>query len=289
MSRDRRRARLREVIASRNPTHPALGAWLAPEYPGVSTEQACWLRRGKAPREIAELLDCGSDLSRAEAHRWLTQSPLVRPLEWLCSELGLGQLRSWQVARWAQRVLRSPVEREALYREREIPGPAGTRMLARFADRLDEITEEDLVRGRKTGVHAAFASAARRLGEEYQRRMAHDHRVIGPEPPWRLPKAGSRAKPAFRWLRTPAALAAEGRELGHCVGGYAWQVERGQCFILAVDVAGQRGTAELLPSGQVVQWFGPRDGRPPKAAARALNRWLERAGLTPVGESWGRL
>ena len=54
-------------------------------------------------------------------------------------------------------------------------------------------------------------------------------------------------------MRTPAELAREGKEMDHCVGGYAGAVERGQCHILAIKTRQGRSTVELSPRLVVLQ------------------------------------
>lgn len=286
----RRAQQLRAAIAARDPQDPALAAWLAPEYPRASLSQACALRQGQSPLSLARREGADEAFTRREAHQWLSESPATPPLTWFASQLGgVGSLRSWTVARWVAAVRRRPAEWSALLRDREFPGPAGQRATGRFLDRLDEVQDEDLVEGTRTGVVRAFERAAERLGEAYLSRLGRDHRELAPEPVWRVPRAGSRAMPTARWLRTPAALVREGREMHHCVGGYSCAVEAGSCHILAVNVCGERGTAEMSADGRVLQWFGRSDQRPPERATRWLNRWLRRRGLEPVGTRWGRL
>ena len=249
-----------------------LSAWLAPEYPRVSLDQARLLRRGQSPMQLARAADPQCEFARSEAHRWLTEAPAAAPLAWLASSLGAPGLRSWLVAAWLRRVLGHPAEREALRREREFRGPAGQTVRVRFADRLDEIQDEDLDRGPATGVQRAFERAAARYGEAHLAGLAKDFRVLSAPPEWRL---GTRV----RCLTTPAALVAEGREMRHCVGGYASAVERGQCVILAIATRGHRSTVEISPAGQIRQHKGPSDGHPHPACAAALRSFLRRNGL----------
>jgi len=254
-----------------------LQAWLAPEYPDVSLVQARQLREGMSPRAIAASQDADSDLTAAEAHRWLSESPLLPPLQWLSQRLlrGLGvrdwTLRSWTVARWLERVLQSQQEREALVRTREFAGPDGARIRVRFADRLDEIQDPDLDRGVRTGVARAFGLAAERVGSGRLEELAQDHRVLTSPPQWRL---GARA----RLLLTPAELVVEGREMGHCVGCYDYAVSSGRSLILAIRCGRHRSTAELSRNGTVLQHRGRGNADPDKICCAVLHSVLRRIG-----------
>lgn len=252
-----------------------LSAWLAPEYPGCSIIQARWLRQGLSPREISRRTDAGSDLSSAEAHRWLSAAPQTAPLHWLSQRLLRGlrvsrdwTLRSWLVARWLERVLAAPAEYEALTRSREFVGPQGARVRVRFADRLDEIQDVDLDRGIATGVMRTFSRAAERVGEGRLEELAADHRVLAEPPQCRL---GARA----RALVTPAELVAEGREMRHCVGGYSHAVEHGHSVIVSIRSGRHRSTLEMAPDGRVLQHRGRGNATPDSiccAVARSVSR-----------------
>jgi hypothetical protein len=266
---------------------PTLADWLAPEFPACSLEQAKAIRRGKAPREVAKMADSSADFTRAEAHAWLTEAPAESPLRWLCCRAGVPVMRSWVLARWAIRVSADPIEGEALRRERTYPGPAGQIVRARWADKLDEVQDCDLVRGPRTGVSAAFEAAAQRFGAAWLERESRDQRILAPAPSWRLLQG--RACSAASWLLTPADLVREGSEMGHCVGGYASAVERGQSSILALDIRGARATIELRPDGSVAQFFGAGDKQPPQVCAKWLRAFLRANKRPEIGDRWGRL
>lgn len=269
-------ARVRAALAYRTTRHGApcrrfvslagdredIALWLCPAYPAVSVEQATRLCRGETPEQVS-----AGVLTRAEAHRWLSEMPLETPLAWLTRTLpGVQALRSELVARWLLDVRRRGGW-GGLTRERQIHGPAGAVATIHYIARIDEIQEEDLVRGVHTSVDAAFRSAAERAGSAWLESSRRDHRVLAAPPPWRL-------YPSMRALVTRAQLVREGEEMHHCVGGYASAVERGQSVILALNVRGHRSTVELSPAGEVYQHHGPHDAVPHPLCAAALDRFL---------------
>lgn len=261
----KRRKALFEAIHPPGTTVSTLAAWLAPSYPRVSEEQAARLARGETPVELSN-----GQLTKKEAHLWLLSGG-GDPLAWLCQRLPAGSppVRSFAVARWLIDVHRRGAW-EALTRERVIHGPAGQRITVRYLDRVDEIQDADLVRGPATGVDAAFVRAAARFGEEWLAQARGDHRVLQPLPRgWRLYRC-------MRHLCTPAALVREGEQMRHCVGSYVSAVESGQSVILALNVTGHRSTAELSPSGRVLQHRGPGNSDPHPLCERALGRFLRR-------------
>lgn len=257
-------------------TRAPLAAWLAPEYPGVDYRQARALREGQSPRQIARSADAQSDLSAAEAHRWLSTAPQSEPLAWLCSQAGLPTMRSWLVARWALRVQATPVEHEALLRVRTLQGPAGEQIQVRYWDRLDEIQDCDLDLGIRTGVQRAYEHAAARVTEARLAELARDYRVLREPPAWRL---GARA----RFLATAAALVEEGKAMKHCVGGYASAVQSGRSVIVSIRCGSHRSTAELSRSGLVLQHHAQGNAAPDRICVSILGSILRRNGLAKGG------
>jgi hypothetical protein len=269
-------ARVRAALAYRTTRHGApcrrfvslagdrenIARWLCPAYPAVSVEHAARLCRGETPEQVS-----GGVLTRAEAHRWLSELPLETPIAWLTRALpGVPPLRSVAVARWLLDVRRRGGW-GGLTRERQIHGPAGAVATIHYLARIDEIQDEDLVRGVHTSVEDAYRHAAERAGSSWLESSRRDHRVLASPPAWRL-------YPSMRPLVTRAQLVHEGEEMHHCVGGYASAVERGQSVILALDVRGHRSTVELSPAGEVYQHHGPRDAAPHPWCAAVLDRFL---------------
>lgn len=260
----RRAQHLAVAVLGVGAAEPEIAAWLCPAYPSTSVEQAARLCRGETPEQVS-----GGVLTRSEAHRWLLEAPAMAPLAWLTRALpGVPPLRSAAVARWLLDVRRRGGW-GGLTRERTMHGPAGGAATVRYIDRIDEIQDEDLVRRIRTSVDEAFRSAEERAGGAWLDGARGDHRVLAPPPPWRM-------YPCMRLLDTPARLAREGQDMGHCVAGYASAVERGQSVILALDVRGHRSTVELSPAGDVYQHRGPRNEVPHPWCEMVLGRFLRR-------------
>lgn len=249
------------------PPPPTLAQFLAPSYPRVSDQQAIRLARGETPVQLGDRL-----LTKREAHEWLASQPDADPVAWFCDRYlpaGTPRLRSIAVARWLLDVHRRG-SWEALTRHRDILGPHGQRITVRYLDRVDEIMDNDLVRGPATGVEAAFECAARRTGEAWLKEQRGDRRVLQHMPPgWRLYRC-------MRHLCTPADLVSEGEELQHCVGTYVPAVESGKSVILSIRVLGHRSTVELTRDGRVLQHRGHQNCDPHPLCARVLERFLRR-------------
>ena len=250
-------------------SHQRWAAWLCPAYPAATLAQAARLCRGESPVQVS-----GGQLTRREAHEWLSSAPELSPTEWLARGLPAEchQLRSAAVVRWLYDVRRRGGWGQ-LERARTLHGPAGQTVRWRFLDRIDEIQDDDLVRGVRTGVEEAFEHAAERAGSAWLEQNRANHRVLASVPPrWKLYRS-------MRPLLTPAQLIREGEEMHHCVGGYASAVEQGQSVILALSVVGHRSTVEMTPDGRVLQHRGPRNEPPHPLCERVLDRFLRRNGL----------
>jgi len=244
--------------------------FLTPAYPAISVEQAVRLFKGETPVQVS-----GGVLTKAEAHAWLSDGGPHLPT-WLAARLGLEglpHLRAAEVVRWLAEVKRRGGWGQ-LTRERVAHGPAGEAATYRYLDRIDEIQVEDLAEGVRTSVQAAFERAATRFGEAWQTEAYKDHRILASAPRWWTP-------PCMSWLLTPHALVVEGRELKHCVGGYAPAVQGGRCFIAAITVRDgegkvHRSTVELSPEGSVLQHRGESNAGAPLLCQRAVEVFLRR-------------
>lgn len=273
------RSKLDHQVSAHMATRPEIE--LCPAYPQAPREIGARIVRGETPVEIAASV--GVEFSRAEAHAWLLAGGGDHPVGWLQDHLHatdalplLPPLRDPAVIRWLAEVRRRGSWAQ-LTRERTVHGPGGEVAQFCFLDRLDEVAEQDLVRGVHTRVEDAFRAVAQRYGEAAMNAHRHDFRVLAPAPRWRVfPRSQ-------RWLVTPASLVAEGSALGHCVGGYSSAVERGQSAILSQQIGLLRSTVEIDPrSGRVLQHYGPNNSQPAPVLVRLFNRFLARNGLGGV-------
>lgn len=253
-------------------THP-IGAEsvreLCPSYPKVSRNVAAQIVSGVSPVEISQ-----GHLTRKEAHQWLQSgepSAISEVVSSVCRFLvadtpieTMGQIpRDPTVARWVKHI-HERGSWSALVQEVH---HAGRRL--RRLDVLDEIAAEDLDRGISTGVVRAFENAGRRISKLGE----GDHRVITYNPFPRLPRGA-------KILTTSAMLINEGKEMKHCVGGYARSVEDQQCHIMAMVSKHGRSTVELRKSNKwwVAQHFGPKNSEPHRRHRQLVSSWLNRYG-----------
>lgn len=226
--------------------------------------------RGVPPREIARAR--GADLTRAEAHEWLSTMTVARmpPHQWLVRDLPVSPslIRDCATARWLLDVHRRGAWGQ-LTRQRRVRHPeTGALLQFTLISRVDEICEAHLPRGARTPVEEAFRLAARERAALAN--WSSDWRVISTAPQdWPPMPEG------ISLLATPAALVAEGEEMDHCVGTYVPEVERGATWIISIRVGEARSTAQLDAQRSVVQHYGPRNSVPDEACHALLSAWLE--------------
>jgi hypothetical protein len=234
------------------------------------------LAGGTPPSEVAP------GLTKAEIAQWLSLPYALSPALFVLESAQLSKLGNaaltLPVARWIVAVHRDPARHAALYADRVIRHE-GREYTYQFVSRLDEVREEDLPQGVRTGVVTAFERAAERFPRGRLGSLACDDRPLRPLPSWaaRLPRFA-------RILNTPSELVREGDEMCHCVGTYVETVSNGRSLILALNVRGQRSTVELAPDLGVVQHRGAANSEPHPVCARALRavlRWIRRARRLP--------
>lgn len=254
-----------------------IAAAICPAYPRVEVHVAERISEGTAPVEIFKGL-----LTKKEAHEALTEgiSEALTYLDWKLQSrllaryenpevLPPGPLRSPALLRWAL-ALEARGGWGQLLRKRTVHGPAGLEVEFCFLEWIDELQDVDLVRGDATRADEAFEACARRIGSDWLTQAERDHRVLCDTP------AGDLARyRGVRVLRTPAELVREGREMAHCVGGYAPAVEAGQVWILALRAGPHRSTAEVQRStGYVFQHRGRLNREPEACLQRLLQKYL---------------
>jgi hypothetical protein len=238
----------------------AQAAFYAPAFPKLDVKSAVKIARGSSPAGLAR--QHGYELTRREAHQWCLDGAQDDVCAWYAEHFGVLGHRSVAVMRWLRRI---PIEH--LTRSRTTRGPRGEMLEFRLIDKLDEIQDTDVASN--PGAMRAFERAAHRLGEVYQQRMLRDHRCLADRPSWHLYRC-------MRPLLTPAALATEGSEMGHCVGGYASAVEARQSVIISIRTSRGRSTVELNQHGDVLQHRGRNNETPVPQHAALLERWTLR-------------
>jgi len=240
----------------------------ASPYPKLEPDLAARLLLGESPAAI-------SGLTRVEAHHWLLErgesDPPLTPAEWLVMTVGLDQYQvqvaSVPVARWLVAVMRDPVRREALTREREERGPHGEIARFKFSDRLDLLRDSDL----RDSVLETFTRMVRRLTAARARLQRKKGEPLAAPPHWWRPMRGARL------LLSEADLAIEGQEMRHCVGFYGPYVKEGRSVIVALNILGHRSTAEIERATMYVrQHMGPENKRPHPLNVKALAVYMRR-------------
>lgn len=253
--------------------------WCGSHVPWQIERVACLIALGNSPRAIAKAVG-DVDLSKAEAHDWITTSPGLLIEEWrlrsLNAQLPDGvRVRSAAVAEWLLDLRRRGGWGQ-LTKVREVHGPGGMQRTVRLIETVDEIQDEDLIDGRRTSVQAAFDAAGRRMAAAYEEGKDPNRELCSPQPSWPF-----KPRSFGTWLTTPAMLRTEGKWMNHCVGGYVPAVERGQSRILSIAVRdGQggfhRSTVEFNRYGDVLQHRTARNKPPHELCVRALNVMLRR-------------
>jgi len=267
-------------------------------YPGATRQQTARLLLGDAPVKLAP------GLTRAEAHEWLSQHPNRPPSNWLLSrEFGelsrsrsgidrshpcgpnsqsgiavAGGVQHVEVARWILKTLSKKPTRDAFCRERTERGPHGEEIHGSYWDRADELRPPDL----RDSVEETFTRAAMRMQKSMERLLAKKSEPLAPVPAWWKPARCAKV------LLTGAELMVEGKQMQHCVAGYAGYVKKGESVIVKLEVPERKGrgsetvwhrsTVELdRRTGQVRQHKGPQNREPHpinvKALAVLLRRW----------------
>jgi len=287
-------------------------------YPSATRQQTARLLLGEPPVKLAP------GLTRAEAHEWLSRHPNLAPSEWLLDHEfakqdtsgwtgaggareprsayrgqqpcglrpdGLGtrtgrdvssSVKDIQVARWILKTLSNTAKRNALCRERVERGPHGEEIHGSYWDRVDELRPQDL----RDSVDETFTRAAMRMQKSLERLLAKKHEPLAPAPAWWKPARCAKI------LLTAAELMVEGKQMQHCVAGYAGYVKSGGSVIVKLEVpeasrtrsgrgsgdtVWHRSTVELdRRSGRVLQHRGPQNREPHPINVKALNVLLRR-------------
>ena len=231
------------------------------------------LNLGKKPIDVSP-----AGLTSKEAHIWLKHGApdgffwLVENspgAKYLDREIYIDTI---EIARWLSSVLLDPKRRELLLKEREIRGPYGELLVIRFIDRIDELRNEDIVRGPKTSVDDVFNRASERLTKDALERMKEMHEKLADDPKWWV------NIPFVHILNTPSKLVEEGKIMRHCVGQYAGYVKNKESVVASIVVRGERSTVEFdYRTGRVKQHMSYNNEAPSALSERALLAFRRKA------------
>jgi hypothetical protein len=279
---------------------------VATGYPLARREQTARIILGESPTKIAP------GLTRTEAHEWLSEHPYRKPSEWLLTRefnepdvrarvdparaswgsrpCGLGTKRGGEiansvqhveVARWILKMLSKKPTRDALCRQRVVRGPHGEEIHGSYWDRVDEIRPSDL----RDSVDDTFNRAMARMQKSTERLLAKDTTPLAAPPAWWKPARCAKV------LLKASELMVEGKQMQHCVAGYAGYVKKGESVIVRLEVPERkegktethRSTVELdRRTGRILQHRGPRNRDPHPINVKALKvlmrRWQNEGG-----------
>jgi hypothetical protein len=175
--------------------------------------------------------------------------------------------RTAYVCLWLLNTARS----KAWSKERIAHGPGGQAHTFTYIDLIDEIWDADIPTI-KSSVEKVFERVNERISQCTLDRLARENRPVAP-----LPSHWPALLPGMRHLDKGGDLVAEGQYMQHCVGGYVEAAQRGECYIISIQTAAGRSTAELSPSRGVVQHRGIKNSAPARANEELLQRWLQRS------------
>lgn len=248
---------------------------LAPAYPDYGRcATTARIALGESPSQV-------TGLPRRLAHEYLSSASFsTTPTRWLLREVyGVDHacevVRDVRVALWLCDRWRDPEQRESLLAHRRAM-VAGVPVEGRLIDRVDELRVSDL----RPSVRDTYERAGKRLERQIQRTLSRETRPLRGEPSWWRPAR------CAQLLMTGPALVAEGKQMRHCVAGYAPYVRDGRSVIVAMSVRGERSTVELDPRTlDVRQHLGPQNTPPHHLCERALRVLLSRWRASAQGAS----
>lgn len=193
----------------------------------------------------------------------------IDPMGWYAQRLGVPVHRSVKVMDWMSYLVKKGWWGEMEKTRTQIIG--GEERQFRAIDLLDEIQEEDILTG-KEGVAVVLRRASERNGEAFFQANKEDYRTLRHG----LPTWVKKAPKWIKVLNTRSALALEGRDLKHCVGGYVDAVERGRSIILSISSRHGRSTVECNDNMVVMQHRGESNGVPPSRHDQLLRAFFNK-------------
>ena len=214
----------------------------------------------------------GGQFADKVAHQYLVENNhigYVDPMNWYARRIGVPTHRSVKVMDWMSYLQKKGWWSEMEKTRTQIIG--GEERQFRAIDLLDEIQEEDILTG-KEGVAVVLRRASERNGEAFFQANKEDYRTLRHGlPTW--------AKKMPRWIKvlnTRSALANEGRDLKHCVGGYISAVETGKSIILSISSRHGRSTVECNDRMVIMQHRGVSNGVPPSRHDQLLRAFFNK-------------
>ena len=265
----------------RQSDHAAVVLALTPQYAGIENEipfsdlsvyDAQAIVLGK--KTIGQLV-AGGQFTDKLAHEWVVNQLSAdrrydaNALGWYAERIGVPQHRSVKVMDWMAYLQKKGWWNEMEKERVQYVGGEEQRFTA--LQLLDEIQEEDIITG-KEGVSVVLRRASERSGEAFFEAHKEDFKTLRHNcPSWtrKLPRH-------MRLLNTASALAHEGRDLKHCVGGYVNAVGEGRSIILSINSAAGRSTVECNDQMVVMQHRGESNGAPPKRHDELLRAFFNR-------------
>ncbi len=193
----------------------------------------------------------------------------VDPMGWYARRIGVPTHRSVKVMDWMSYLQKKGWWSEMIKERVQHVGGEERRFTA--LQLLDEIQDEDILTG-KEGVAVVLRRASERNGEAFFQANKEDYRTLRHGlPTWtkKMPKW-------MKVLNTRSALANEGRDLKHCVGGYISAVETGKSIILSISSRHGRSTVECSDHMVVMQHRGESNGVPPSRHDQLLRAFFNK-------------
>ena len=131
-----------------------------------------------------------------------------------------------------------------------------------YFSRLDEIRPEDLTSGIKTSPSVAFKNSEVRF------------RKIRMEKNIKLPVSSFKETERVKQLKYSFDFIEEGKFMHNCVSGYVYSARETRCFIYHVESNNKHGTMEINKYGEILQLYGPYNGKPSPDVMYAIAEWL---------------
>lgn len=261
----------------------ALNRLLRDSYHDAPTDLLARLTLGESPVMLSG--SKGSRLSRREAHSWMSDPDHLEAAEWLLRKSNMAttsRTHDVAVARWFISAMSDPMRKAALIRNHDEVGPHGEVISGSYCDHINQLCRIDLRRS----VEDSFRNAMARMWRNGQRVALNHPEPLREAPAWWCDI------PCSQLLLSAADLANEGRELHHCVGGYAQDVSSGKLLIVSLRVPERTSSGIMIRRStvsfdattlQVLQHRGSSNEQADPICQRALAVLIRRLQLRRIG------